>query len=36
MLGKLPSEQQQSVFAPPLEVMLNPDHELVKLAKRLE
>jgi IS5 family transposase len=35
MLGKLPSEPQQSVFAPPLELMLNPNHELVTLAKRL-
>ncbi len=36
MLGKLPSESQQSVFSPSLEVMLNPNHELVTLAKRLD
>ena len=35
MLGKLPSESQESLFAPPFEVMLNPNDELVKLAKRL-
>ena len=35
MLGKLPTEQQQTMWAPPLEMMLNPDHQLVKLAKRL-
>jgi IS5 family transposase len=36
MLGKLPSESQQSVFAPSLELMLNPNHELVLLAKKLD
>lgn len=36
MLGKLPSESQQSVFSPSLEVMLNPNHELVTLGKRLD
>ena len=35
MLGKLPTEHQQTMWAPPLEMMLNPDHQLVKLAKRL-
>jgi IS5 family transposase len=35
MLGKLPTEQQQVLWSPPLETMLNPDHQLVKLAKRL-
>ena len=35
MLGKLPTEQQQTMWAPPLEMILNPDHQLVKLAKRL-
>lgn len=35
MLGKLPTEQQQTMWAPPLEMMLNPDHQLVKLAKSL-
>lgn len=35
MLGKLPSEQQHVVWSPPLEMMLNPDHQLVKLARRL-
>ncbi len=29
MLGKLPSESQQSVCSPSLEVMLIPNHELV-------
>jgi IS5 family transposase len=36
MLGKLPAEAQQSVFTPPLELMLNPNHEMVGLAKRLD
>lgn len=36
MLGKLPAEKQESVFAPPLELMLNPNHELVVLAKKLD
>ena len=35
ILGKLPTEQQQTMWAPPLVKMLNPDHQLVKLAKRL-
>ena len=35
MLGKLPTEHQQTMWAPPLEMMLNPDHQLVKLAKSL-
>jgi hypothetical protein len=36
MLGKLPSESQPSVFAPSFELMLNPNHELVLLAKKLD
>jgi len=36
MLGKLPTEQQQTMWSPPLEMMLNPDHQLVKLASRLD
>jgi IS5 family transposase len=36
MLGKLPTEKQESVFAPRLELMLNPNHELVILGKRLD
>ncbi len=30
MLGKLPTEQQQTMWAPPLEMMLNSDHQLAK------
>ncbi len=33
MLGKLPNEAQQVMWSPPLELMLNPDHQLVQLAK---
>ena len=35
MLGKLPTEQRQTMWEPPLEMMLNPDHPLVQLAKRV-
>ena len=35
MLGKLPTDLQQHVFCPDLSVMLNPNHDLVRLAKRL-
>jgi IS5 family transposase len=35
MLGKLPTDHQQSAFSPDLSVMLNPNHDLVRLAKRL-
>jgi transposase, IS5 family len=36
MLGKIPSKRQQSVFALQLGMMLNPNHELVKLAGQLD
>ena len=35
MLGKLPTDLQQNVFSPELSLMLNPNHDLVRLAKRL-
>ena len=35
MQGKLPTDKQQVLRSPPLETMLNPDHQLVKLAKQL-
>ena len=35
MPGKLPAEQPHTMWTPPLEITLNPDHQLVKLTKHL-
>ena len=36
MLGKLPTDAQPTMWSPLLAEMLNPDHQLVQLTKRLD